>query len=350
MPSSLLPDVAPERYDELIRAAAGRFGLSIPQIKHDYHLVRMLQAISETVGGRGELCRAYGSQKPVGRLVFGGGTALSSAWDIAPRYSEDIDMIFIPYPGVKQRVIKKTLKHFLVRLADNVSAHKEITDRGFLHLFATLHTSTAADIRLDFSVRDVNYSHIPIFALQPVSLIGRTADAETYSAYPEIGALPSQGYSWEMSTIHPASIAMDKLLTQASLSLNNDTDNLHRRARDLYDLALIAKQQELYTGTLKRDASQILWLAQETQNKITKTERPLRGFGSLESFRSGSPQNEVLRDGYQRVIDSLVWGEKLELDEAIELAVSLDPGPAEKIEQPTLSEAADGIASPGAQP
>ena len=101
----------------------------------------------------------------------------------------------------------------------------------------------------------------------------------------------------------------------------------------MYDLACIAINKDIFEGHIGRDSKALLhlsesWLPQDNRK------RPADGFASLRSFDSTTREYEALAEGYEAMINGMVWGDKIPLDEAIKLAVSLDPGPSEPLALP----------------
>ncbi len=96
----------------------------------------------------------------------------------------------------------------------------------------------------------------------------------------------------------------------------------------MYDLACIALAKDRFEGHIGRDSKALLHISEQWVPSEDRT-RPADGFASLRSFDSSTPEHEALAQGYEEVLHNMVWGEKIPLNEAIQLAVSLDPGPSE---------------------
>ena len=120
----------------------------------------------------------------------------------------------------------------------------------------------------------------------------------------------------------------DKLLAQTEAALSGDLDLIRERSRDIYDLACIAKQRARFEGHIGRDTRYLLHVS-ETQRPPDNPGRPPDGFASLRTFDPSTPEYEALAEGYETVSTHMVWGDKIPLDEAVRLALSLDEGPAE---------------------
>lgn len=111
----------------------------------------------------------------------------------------------------------------------------------------------------------------------------------------------------------------------------DDSGNLaliSERARDIYDLACIAIERDQFEGHIGRDSKALLHIA-EGWIPSSDRKRPTHGFASLASFDASTSEYRALADGYEAVMNEMVWSDPIPLDEAITLAVSLDPGPPE---------------------
>ena len=320
-----------EHFGHMSEQAAERYGLDLPLIVHDYWLVRTLHAWRETVG-IGFVQRAYPDpekspeENRVGRFVFGGGTALSAAWGITQRWSEDIDMILSPAAGSEPRHLTQACKQAFASTALTSASSYQITEKSPGHSFAALRRSDGATTRIDVVFRTLE-AHPTWIQPEPVmSLIGRMCDHDTLREYPELGG-------FKMAVLGPGSTAMDKLLAQTKAAMSCKLGFIRERARDVYDLACIARARARFEGHIGRDSAALLHIA-ESQRLPTDPKRPPDGFGSLCSFDPSTQEYEALAEGYERLTDGMVWGEPIPLDDAIRLAVSLDPGPAEAYAPP----------------
>ena len=347
----------PSKFRDLVDRSVSRLGLSRQQVVKDYWLVRSLYElcrIIEPAGGMVGRTRFSNNPSPVGGLVFSGGTSLSAAWNISPRFSEDIDLMFSPNRDAKPNA-KQTAKA-MQRLAEHwarlLDARHVVTDRSPEHFFFTLEPSDGPSVDIDIALSDVELH--PVMCLQqPItSLVAREADDQTRRDFPEAGGMVAglpggQPISnFRMCVLGPGSTAMNKLLAHTHLSLAGDLESIRRRARDIYDLAMIARHARNFEGHIGRDSARLLSVSQQWRRRSDAAVRPKDGFASLGTFNAGSPQHSALRAGYEAVLREMVWGESIPLDEAIRLALSLDPGPSVDGSDPRPHR--DGVAWPTA--
>lgn len=309
--------------------ASQHYDLAPELIEADYWLIATLFAWSQTVED-GRLPRPYlppWRNESAGRAVFAGGTSLSAAWGVSPRWSADIDLILDPTVGLSDRKLRAACKYHAVGAAKAAAATCHITDRGPGHFFFEAvrprHRS-----RVDMAFRSLPE---PVWvASRPVlSLIGRIADQDVLDHHRELGG-------FEVATVGPGMTMVDKLLAQTMTAVSADRNLIRERARDVYDLACIARERSRFEGHIGRDTPHLLHIA-EAHRPAGNPPRPPEGFASLRTFDPSTVEHEALAEGYEAVTEQMVWGDRIPLDEAIRLAVSLDEGPPEEW-QPLPSE------------
>jgi hypothetical protein len=100
-----------EDFEDVLVAAARRFGLSEQFVEKDYYVTEILRIVRGQLGDR---------------VMFKGGTSLSKGWRLITRFSEDIDLfvnrdLFDPRPGTNKtdRILKE--------LAEAVAEHPALT-------------------------------------------------------------------------------------------------------------------------------------------------------------------------------------------------------------------------------
>jgi len=321
----------PESFEPLVEAAATRFGLNREQVERDYWIVCALSETASMLGPDAAVPRRQAPGPPVGTLAFAGGTSLSAAWDLSSRYSEDLDLVLNPAVGVKSRRIKTALRAFAVALARRLGGSCQISGHSSEHIFFAVVAASGTSVAVDVSVRNLNAAEI-MRQRQPItSLLGRVCDSDARAAFPEIGgrSTPTAGPTGLMfPTLGPCSTAMDKLLAHTSLSQRGDCAAIRRRARDLYDLASIALAATDFEGHIGRDSPRLLGMSEQWRREADGAVRPDGGFSSLHVFKPSTPEHAALREGYEEVTTSMVWGRQIAFADAVDLALSLDPGPA----------------------
>ena len=312
-------------FDAVVSRASAHYGLADSMIIADYWLIRTLHAWIQAVGN-GYVQRRHPDpnlsevENRAGKFVFAGGTSLSAAWGIADRWSEDIDMVLSRSPLATPKQLRQACEQAFRATANGADSHHTVTDKSDAHSFASFLRDTKTVARVDVAFKHLAAPQIMTQRETAMSLIGRVVDDDLLDDCPELGG-------FEVETLGPCSVAMDKLLAQTQTSESGDLEHIAERARDVYDLACIAREQHRFEGHIGRDSSALLRIAEDWHPDGIR--RPPDGFASLRAYDQSTDEHEALAAGYDQVLDNMVWGDKIPLNEAIHLAVSLDPGPRE---------------------
>lgn len=313
-------------FRDVVTETARAYAMSPTKIEADYWLVRTLHSWFTAVGDD-RIPRAYSDPKKsaasqsVGRMVFGGGTSLSAAWGITERWSQDIDMILAPIKETTPKQLRRACKSAAMSAAGQIDCTFKETSRGKDHYFLEFRKERREVSSVDIAFQPVDEPPLWTQKVPVVSMIGRVCGPNLLETYPELGG-------FKFSTLGPGTTAMNKLLAQTEMSESGDLDSIRGRARDVYDLACIAKNADDFEGHIGRDSKALLWVAESWTSDGVRA-RPNDGFASIKSFDPSTREHEALADGYAEVLKEMVWGTTLPLNEAIALAVNLDPGPPE---------------------
>ena len=315
----------PSLLAEMCTDAAERYDLTPALIEADYWLIRTLFAWMQALDGISLPMPYRPAERPAsaGHVAFFGGTSLSAAWNVSDRWSEDIDLILDPATGLTDKQMRAACKSHARRTCDDTGSKFHELDTGPRYFFfESVRSDTNQRSRVDVIARPL-VGHAPVWVEpRPVfSLLGRIAEQDVLHRYPELGG-------FTVPAVGPGLTMTDKLLAQTEVALSGDLDLIRGRSRDVYDLACIAKQRARFEGHIGRDTRYLLYVS-ETQRPPDDPRRPPDGFASLRTFDPATPEYEALAEGYESVLTEMVWGEKIPLDEAIRLAVSLDEGPAD---------------------
>ena len=315
----------PLQLQRLCAETAQHYKLAPWVIEQDYWLIRSLYAWKEAAGGS-DVPRPYlppSQSASAGRVLFVGGTSLTAAWNIAPRWSEDVDLVVVPTPGLGNKKIRAACKYNARKASNSIGAKFHRLEEGPKHIFFEMRRSDpVSGTRMDISIRAVP----PMLAVNRsiFSLIGRIVDQDVRDHFPELGG-------FTVPTVSPGLIMTDKLLAQTKVAAERDLEEIGRRSRDLYDLACIALERSRFGKDIGRNTPRLLHVS-ELHRPPDDPARPPAGFASLRTFDPATPEYEALAEGYESMLSRMVWGDKIPLAEAIRLAVSLDEGPAEPFE------------------
>ncbi len=321
----------PAKLSRAVEDTAFHYGLRRNMILRDYQLVQALYEWVAATGGK--LYRTHSQagideQRTIGRTVFAGGTSLSAAWGVTERWSEDIDMVVSAMFYAKRKHLVQACKAAFGVVARSQGGTYRVTEKSQQFLFATLsNRATGQQTRIDLVHESLDPCPVWTQRVPVMSLIGRASNPDDLHMHPELGG-------FEIETLGPGSTAMSKLLAQTEASESGNLERIAYRARDIYDLACIARARDRFEGHLGRDSKALLHIA-ESWIGPQERRRPPEGFASLKSFDPSTPEHEALAKGYETVMNNMVWGQPIPLDEAIALAVTLDPGPAEPYDATT---------------
>jgi hypothetical protein len=101
----------PELFRDAVLAAAQQFGIQEIYIEKDYWVIVALETIFKS--------------DMAGQAVFKGGTALSKCYQLIERFSEDIDIVVLQYPGENDNRLKKRIRD-ISKLVEGVMPEVEI--------------------------------------------------------------------------------------------------------------------------------------------------------------------------------------------------------------------------------
>lgn len=263
-----------------------------------------------------------------GRFIFVGGTALSSAHQIALRYSKDLDFLYVPTSqgNTKRNIIKR--RHDIIKAsARGVSSTKPkyfrsdgLVVQGVIPIaghrrFITVDVVT----RKEFCDTPEFVDRLELLEVEQmplVSMLGRAAPSYL-DAYPQLGgfSLPVVGEPYIAAT------KLDALSRRAV-----DTKLHHQiayRWRDLYDLHCLARSDK--ASHITERMPEVCFFPENDSLRKVNYLRPVGGYGTSEVFKLGTPANDALRAGVEKEMRSIVWERPLPtFEEMVDSARSLD--------------------------
>ena len=309
----------PEEFEILAQRTRAAIDVPPANLARDYWLTACLRGVVAAGGVDGVIFTGQGrKQAPLAKCAFTGGTSLVSAWGIAERYSEDLDILALvldedgstsAYKRPLSVVSKWTAAAIGVGKQDMSVVH--MNNVGFRRTFFNI-GGKSRFLKIETTVEAYQDG---LCETRPVtSLMGRFATDEELAQYPELGG-------FEMLCVTPAYTAANKFDALHRRAVTGDLRGLVIRGRDLYDLASIAASEhaEAARGAIPDLAAR----AASSPGRRENVARPPGGYADSILFRSGSESQEALRDGYDR-IGPLIWGDLPPFHEAIELAATLD--------------------------
>lgn len=311
---------ASRRFGQAVADVAGKLDLLEENVAHDYWIVRGLHGIHQSLDARGEIVfppiKPRSPERRIGAWGFAGGTALSAAWRITQRYSEDIDgLLLLDNPDLSRNVVEKACGQVARAVCAACESVRHETHGRMVKVTKIdleghpeyLKMETVPQLGLDAAVIEPRVVH---------SFIGMHAHAhdDLLEEFPELGG-------FAVPCVHPKIAAVNKLDALHRRAERGDLRGLFMRGRDLYDLWAIAQHPDHADEV--RNSVAGLWEAAAGQLRDA-VERPDGGYARSPVFRPGTESSEALRAGYTQAVDTTVWGRTPQFEDAIEAARTLD--------------------------
>ena len=258
-------------------------------------------------------------------VLFAGGTALVSQWGMSERFSEDIDLIIVSRGNAlghkRTTEMSKVVADVFADAVTDRTEHEWVPDSRNTHPMQ-IQAYGARSGDLVYAKVDINESSSDLspWEQRPVmSMMGRYASDDMRREFPELG-----GFS--LPSLHFTVTIGNKMRANVDNVDRGRLGKLTERARDLFDIASAASQDEARDEII--DHMRMCVVNAETRNDaVGQRARAVTRFPDSAALRSGTPENDALRHGYQYVIDTLAWrpSEAPSFDTAIEIARSLRP-------------------------
>jgi len=315
----------PSAFKTLVDDTTSATGILRSQIVHDYWLMRGLSGIAAALSEDG-IFRAGLTNKDIkqgrtmeqlpikGVWAFGGGTCLSAAWQVSPRWSQDIDAAIIQPPGSSKMSFKRIRAKVTDVVADVLGATGETTGSSSItHTYFTDYEGPG--LKVDHVLETLPAEQITSSS-QVAGLIARCSDDpdSLCEEFPELGG-------FVLPVILPAYIASNKLDALHRLAATENTEKLRGRVRDIYDLYHIANNKT-HGDQCRENVPE--WWHQMNRGGGPLVDRPKDGYGASPIFLPGSTAYEALRSEYQGEIPRVAIGEPPPFEDAIDAARTLD--------------------------
>ena len=310
----------------LLYPAAKELGIEVGGVVQNYYLHKLLFAVTQAFPTTATML-AWESNRfvPVKGWAFAGGTALASGLDVVDRYSEDLDLVaYTAGLGTNAAPrLCRTVCDVAARGLTAVDAAVRLQRGGGQHVKQAV---LWVPHHLDPVKVDVTPTHDDP-ALRTVgtarSLLGRYASAELLEAHPELRPAGVPLLNAEIT-------AANKLDALHRRAVHNDLAGLTWRARDLYDLAAIARSEPLATRVKAHIRARFGGgaVAAEVVTRRSAAQRPAAGYAASPAFTPGAAAYEAIRLGYEGTpLRGLLFATSptVPFAEAIELACQLDP-------------------------
>ncbi len=324
-PSRNLTD-NPAALQTLLLSTQASTGLTRRQIVHDYWLIRALSGIAERLPADGVFRAALTDKDtkkgrteemmPVkGLWAFGGGTSLTAAWKLSPRWSEDIDAsIFQPKGSPKASF--NTIRKKVTDMAAEAVGTKDETTGSATIAHTVLVASDSLRFKMDHVLETLSPEQVLGQRKAVAGLIARYSDdpGGLCEEFPELGG-------FELPVIEPAYIAVNKLDALHRRAATQRWEGLQRRFRDIYDLYHISRLQP-HADLCRANVSQ--WWHRMNRDGGPAVDRPDGGYGNSPMFTTGSAAYDAIADAYNNGINRIAIGQPPTFEEVITAARTLD--------------------------
>jgi len=225
-----------ELFGDVVKATAQEMNISFLYVEKDYWVTYILKALSKS--------------EHIEQAIFKGGTALSKAYRVIERFSEDIDLAVIS-TGMTSNQTKKLIKKIEKSMID--SNFKEIVDhiqvskgsefRKTVYDYAKLESGNFGHANSNIIVELNSFAQPHPYQLQEISsyvydfLLGKADDIIVeYELEP-----------FSINVLDYRRTFCEKLsaIARASYESNNNFDELKKKIRHLYDLYYLMQEKEI---------------------------------------------------------------------------------------------------------
>jgi predicted nucleotidyltransferase component of viral defense system len=236
----------PEDFDSLIQLTANSIGLPESAIRRDYFIVMLLQNLSRS---------AF-----TDNVVFKGGTSLSKCYpESISRFSEDIDLTYVPQGMLTDKEYDKALKHIEIAMIgegfhfEKIGAERNARNKSsrVWHKSETLETASVK-LEIGSSVRPDPYSkkEVVSYIQQFLESSGNAGVCVEF----QLSKVPVQ-------TLHTERTFLDKVLAVKRHAL---CGTLSEKVRHVYDVRRLFDLSEIQI--FLEDTASLKALVQKTKS------------------------------------------------------------------------------------
>lgn len=295
---------SPAEFEALRDTTSERLGVDRGAVEKDYWATEVLRS-------------ACSNDHGVDGVVFKGGTSLSKAFKLIDRFSEDIDLVVVT--TATGGALKRALRTVANRASDDlgISHDREAEGRGYLNARFAYPTATPAPfltsgVLLEMGSRG---GPAPNEVRTVGSLMSDTASVVDPTAPRDFADLTR----FDVTVLAPERTLAEKLAFLHHRATVGDVDALRRKARHLYDVALVLRSERVRHALAGGQMAELMADVDARSEAAgwPFTPRPEAGFASSPAFVPSPETREALEAGFTQLRE-LVWGELPSVDEAIE--------------------------------
>lgn len=297
-------------FDELIAIVANYMGIPADAVRRDYYIVQMMQNLQNS--------------EFADNCVFKGGTSLSKCYpNSINRFSEDIDLTFIPNESYTDKKYSKALKQVEEvithgYLTEKIDAERNSRNKSS-YVWPTDGDKNACRVKLEIgsSVRPDPYSRKTM---------------KTYiQEYLEVQGIHEAIYEFELEEVRVNALDITRTFLDKVMAVKRHTicGSLNEKVRHIYDVTVLLRRPEIQaflkdTDNLKR----LLLLTKETDSFYLTKRNIAKDYNPL-----GKYAFSIWRDKFDKTIkaryeslheDLLYTSEKQNFDDAIAAFNTMD--------------------------
>ena len=297
-------------FDELIAIVANYMGIPADAVRRDYYIVQMMQNLQNS--------------EFADNCVFKGGTSLSKCYpNSINRFSEDIDLTFIPNESYTDKKYSKALKQVEEvithgYLTEKIDAERNSRNKSS-YVWPTDEDKNACRVKLEIgsSVRPDPYTRKTM---------------KTYiQEYLEVQGIHEAIYEFELEEVRVNALDITRTFLDKVMAVKRHAicGSLNEKVRHIYDVTVLLRRPEIQaflkdTDNLKR----LLLLTKETDSfyltkrNIAKDYNPL-GKYAFSMWRDKF--DKTIKARYESLHEDLLYtSEKQNFDDAIAAFNTID--------------------------
>ena len=297
-------------FDELIAIVANYMGIPADAVRRDYYIVQMMQNLQNS--------------EFADNCVFKGGTSLSKCYpNSINRFSEDIDLTFIPNESYTDKKYSKALKQVEEvithgYLTEKIDAERNSRNKSS-YVWPTDEDKNACRVKLEIgsSVRPDPYSRKTM---------------KTYiQEYLEVQGIHEAIYEFELEEVRVNALDITRTFLDKVMAVKRHAicGSLNEKVRHIYDVTVLLRRPEIQAFLKDTDnLKSLLLLTKETDSfyltkrNIAKDYNPLGKY----AFSMWSDKfDKTIKARYESLHEDLLYtSEKQNFDDAIAAFNTID--------------------------
>lgn len=297
-------------FDELIAIIANYMGIPADAVRRDYYIVQMMQNLQNS--------------EFADNCVFKGGTSLSKCYpNSINRFSEDIDLTFIPNESYTDKKYSKALKQVEEvithgYLTEKIDAERNSRNKSS-YVWPTDEDKNACRVKLEIgsSVRPDPYSRKTM---------------KTYiQEYLEVQGIHDAIYEFELEEVHVNTLDITRTFLDKVMAVKRHAicGSLNEKVRHIYDVTVLLRRPEIQaflkdTDNLKR----LLLLTKETDSFYLTKRNIAKDYNPLGKYAFSMWEacfNKTIKNRYESLHEDLLYtSEKQSFADAIAAFNTID--------------------------